>query len=132
MLEKEPAAQVHLLNAGRVFDHAHPTDESTSGNADTGLEAVSREQPAFNESPVAAASPVVESASPVMALSRNLSVWPATGLFKIVSQISPTGGENLEDLALLDESDRQQWLLIVAIRRENTWIVYRKLFHEAR
>lgn len=50
------------------------------------------------------------------------------GFFSIVSQISPTGGENLEDLALLDGSDPNQWLLAVVVRRDGNWIVLRQLF----
>ena len=67
---------------------------------------------------------------PVVAtVAQQLSARSASGLFAIVSQISPTGGENLEDLALFDETDPNQWLLIVAVRRDGNWIVYRTLFH---
>ncbi|MBI3865791.1 MAG: hypothetical protein HY290_28290 [Planctomycetia bacterium] len=56
------------------------------------------------------------------------SARQAAGLFAVVSQIAPTGGEYLEDLTLLDSSDPRQWLLAVVVRRDNDWIVYRKLF----
>ncbi len=68
---------------------------------------------------------------PVMSAAQHLSTRSAAGLFAIVSQISPTGGENLEDLALFDETDPNQWLLLVALRRDGNWVVYRKLFHVA-
>jgi len=64
----------------------------------------------------------------VAGLVQSVSVRPASGLFMAVSQISPTGGENLEDLALLDNSDSTQWLLAVAVPRDNNWLVFRKLY----
>ncbi len=66
--------------------------------------------------------------SRISALVQSASVRPASGLFTAVSQISPTGGENLEDLALLDSSDSRQWLLAVAVHRDNNWLVFRKLY----
>jgi hypothetical protein len=68
---------------------------------------------------------------PVMSAAQQLSARTAAGLFAIVSQISPTGGENLEDLALFDETDPNQWLLVVALRRDGDWVVYRKSSHGA-
>jgi hypothetical protein len=67
----------------------------------------------------------------IASVAQLLSARSASGLFAIVSQISPTGGENLEDLALFDETDTNQWLLLVAVRRDGNWVVYRKLFHVA-
>jgi hypothetical protein len=67
-------------------------------------------------------------APPVAAVAQQLSLRRPSGLFAIVSQISPTGGENLEDLALFDETDPDQWLLLVSVRRDNNWVVYRKLY----
>jgi hypothetical protein len=69
-----------------------------------------------------------EEDSQLSALIRALSVRAPTGFFAVVSQVAPTGGEYLEDMALLDASDSRQWLLAVAVRRENEWIVYRKLY----
>jgi hypothetical protein len=50
------------------------------------------------------------------------------GLFAVVSQISPTGGKDFEDLALVDPSNPDQWLLIVAIDRGDDLDIYRKLY----
>jgi hypothetical protein len=66
---------------------------------------------------------------PVISVAQQLSARSASGLFAVVSQISPTGGENLEDLALFDETDPNQWLLLVAVRRDGNWVVYRKLYY---
>lgn len=56
------------------------------------------------------------------------SAAPQGGLFAIVSQISPTGGKDFEDLSLLDPSDADQWLLVVIVERGNELLVYRKLY----
>jgi hypothetical protein len=68
---------------------------------------------------------------PVVSVAQQLSARSASGLFAIVSQISPTGGENLEDLTLFDATDPNQWLLLVAVRRDGNWVVYRKLYRVA-
>lgn len=54
--------------------------------------------------------------------------WMQGGLFNVVSQISPTGGKDFEDLALLDPSDGRQWVLIVVVEQADELIVYRKLY----
>jgi hypothetical protein len=53
---------------------------------------------------------------------------PHGGLFNVLSQISPHGGNNFEDMALVDSSDPRQWLLIVMIDRGDELLVYRKLY----
>jgi hypothetical protein len=50
------------------------------------------------------------------------------GLFAVVSQMSPNGGRDFEDLALLDPSDPDQWLLIIAVDRGDELELYRKLY----
>ena len=50
-----------------------------------------------------------------------------TGFFSYVSRIAPTGGEYVEDLSLIDESDVSQWMLAIAVMRGSEWIVYRYL-----
>jgi hypothetical protein len=50
------------------------------------------------------------------------------GLFAVVSQISPTGGKDFEDMPLVDPSDPGQWLLIVAVDRGSDLDIYRKLY----
>ncbi|MGH7199079.1 MAG: hypothetical protein ACREJB_00635, partial [Planctomycetaceae bacterium] len=46
----------------------------------------------------------------------------------LVSQISPTGGRDFEDLTLLDPSRPNDWVMIVAVPRENDVWIYRKLY----
>jgi hypothetical protein len=50
------------------------------------------------------------------------------GLFAVVSQVSPNGGRDFEDMALVDPSDPDQWLLIVAVDRGDELELYRKLY----
>jgi hypothetical protein len=50
------------------------------------------------------------------------------GLFAVISQISPTGGKDFEDMALLDPTDPDQWLLVVAVDRGDQLHIYRKLY----
>jgi hypothetical protein len=50
------------------------------------------------------------------------------GLFAVVSQMSPTGGKDFEDMALVDPSDPTQWLLMVAVDRGDDLDIYRKLY----
>lgn len=50
------------------------------------------------------------------------------GLFAVVSQMSPTGGKDFEDMALVDSSDPTQWLLMVAVDRGDDLDIYRKLY----
>ena len=56
----------------------------------------------------------------------------AKGLFRIVSQISPTMGDNFEDLAVLDPTDPDQWLLAVVTQTGNDTVVYRRLYSGGR
>ncbi len=49
------------------------------------------------------------------------------GLFSLTSQVGPTGGEDLDDLPILDTSDPNLALLIVVVPRGDDYIVYRKL-----
>jgi hypothetical protein len=59
---------------------------------------------------------------------RDICANATPGLFGVVSQLSPTGGDDFEDLSLLDPSDPAQWLLIVVVPRGNDLVVYRKLY----
>lgn len=57
----------------------------------------------------------------------NICVRPREQ-FDLVSQLSPTGGSHLDDLAVLDPSDPKQWLLVVVEEKgEDIW-VYRRLY----
>ena len=48
--------------------------------------------------------------------------------FSIVSQVSPHGAASLEDLPVLDTTDDNQWLLMVAVRNKNVIKLYRRLY----
>ena len=58
----------------------------------------------------------------------DVSVNGLGGLFAVVSQSSPTGGKDFEDMALVDPSDPDQWLLVVAVERGDEVDLYRKLY----
>jgi len=56
----------------------------------------------------------------------DLCVRNQTGLFQIVSQTSPSGGKNYEDLSILDPSDPDQWLIVVFVPGEDQDTIYRQ------
>jgi len=58
----------------------------------------------------------------------DVSVNELGGLFAVVSQLSPTGGKDFEDMALVDPTDPDQWLLVVAVERGDDVDLYRKLY----
>lgn len=53
---------------------------------------------------------------------------PAADYFRIVSQVAPTGDASLEDLPMIDLTDPDQWLLIIAVKEGNQTRVFRKLY----
>lgn len=57
-----------------------------------------------------------------------MCVRQTVGIFSLISQVSPTGGFNLDDLAILDPNDPKQWLLVVAQPRGEDVVIYRKLY----
>ena len=59
---------------------------------------------------------------------RELCVRDQTGFFGVVSQYAPTGGDRFEDMALLDLSDPQQWLLVIAVPESDHLTIYRRLY----
>lgn len=59
---------------------------------------------------------------------QELSMRRQPGFFGIVSQISPTGGFRFEDMALLDPTDENQRLLVVAVEEDRQLVLYRKLY----
>jgi len=63
-------------------------------------------------------------------LVRKVCVRPAVGLFSIVSQISPNGAGDFEDLSILDPDDPGQLLLVIITRQGNDYVVFRRLFHK--
>lgn len=58
------------------------------------------------------------------------SVAASFGLFTVTSQVGPTGGSDLNDLPIMDDSDPDQRLLIVVVPREDDYLVYRKLIRK--
>ncbi len=48
--------------------------------------------------------------------------------FSLVSQISPQGAGSLEDLAILDSSDPDQWALVIVEHKGDDYHVFRKLY----
>lgn len=58
---------------------------------------------------------------------RNLCVRPQRGLFSVVSQVSPSGGGNFEDLSLLDPTNPDEWMVGVAYRDGKDYVVLRRL-----
>ena len=61
---------------------------------------------------------------------QELCVRPQAGFFTVVSQVSPTGGGDFEDAALLDPTDPDQWLIAVVVRDGQNFTVYRRLYHK--
>ena len=49
--------------------------------------------------------------------------------FSIVSQVAPQGSAAMEDLPLLDSTDPDSWLLMVAVEDGSNITVFRRLFH---
>ena len=63
--------------------------------------------------------------------ARQMCQPKRTGIFALVTQLSPTGGANFEDLALVDESGNGQALLIVLARSgwDDDLVMYRRFEH---
>ncbi len=105
-----PHSDVLLFNHGQVF---HLTAERRPGGPTQNLgSADSRERH-------------------LMELVRVASVRPSTGLFSIVSQISPSGAPNLEDLTMMDPSAPNHWLMVVVNAEGDNYVVFRHLFQGA-
>ena len=51
------------------------------------------------------------------------------GMFSVISQLSPNGGNNFEDLSLLDTTDPQQWMLVISVPKGDDILIYRRLYH---
>ena len=56
----------------------------------------------------------------------DLCVRQQQGIFQIVSQTSPAGGSNFEDLSILDSSDSRQWLVVVYVPGNERDTIYRQ------
>ncbi|MBM4030596.1 MAG: hypothetical protein FJ291_02285 [Planctomycetes bacterium] len=55
---------------------------------------------------------------------------PQYGLFSIVSQVSPTGAVQCEDMAMIDPTDPTKWLLVVVEAVGDDLFVYRRIYQE--
>jgi hypothetical protein len=78
---------------------------------------------------LAGSGPYVNSGpSRVNAFLEDVSLFAPTGLYRVVSQLSPHGGGDYSDMAVLDRSDPAQWMLVVAARRGKDLLIYRKLY----
>jgi hypothetical protein len=55
-------------------------------------------------------------------------VRPARDLFALVSRVAPAGGDNFEDLPVLDSGDPRQCLVVVAVEEAGHLKIYRKLY----
>ena len=64
-------------------------------------------------------------------LVRRASVRPQVGLFSVIAQLSPTGAPNFEDVAVLDPTDPDQWLLVVAEKVGDDDVICRRLYRRA-
>jgi hypothetical protein len=58
----------------------------------------------------------------------SLTIRPALGLYSLISRVSSHGGNSFEDLAMLDPSDPNQWLLLITFNRGNDLVVLRRLY----
>jgi len=102
-----PDAQLLLFNGGEFFDL---TKEETPAGA------------------TRSAPPIKTKMSQLLQLIRAACVRPSVGLFSVISQISPNGGADFEDLTILDPSDPTQWLLVVVNAEGDNYVVFRRLF----
>jgi len=59
---------------------------------------------------------------------REISARPEVGFFGAVSQISPHGGRNFEDLSILDPSDPKQSVLVAVVKQGNDYVICRRLY----
>ena len=56
----------------------------------------------------------------------DLCMRKQNGIFQVISQTSPSGGKNYEDLSILDPSDANQWLVVIFVPGEEGDMVYRQ------
>jgi hypothetical protein len=59
---------------------------------------------------------------------QELSARAPQKLFALASQISPNGGPDLEDLAVLDQTDPRQTLLVIGVENGSDLVLYRRLY----
>lgn len=51
------------------------------------------------------------------------------GFFQYVSQVSPSGNAELEDIPIQDESNLDQWVLVILLRTDEGYQMFRRLYH---
>ena len=61
---------------------------------------------------------------------KDSCVRPNMGVFRAFSRVAPHGGDNFEDLALLDPTDPGQWLLVITVADGDSLVLYRHLYHD--
>lgn len=130
LISIDPEAEVLLFNGTQVYrmtKENHGAEELDGQKLDPVTSQIVRLIKSTSLRGTGGLAAEAQNARPMFQYGPPSAPSPA-GFFSIVSQISPTGGENLEDLALLDGSDPNQWLLAVVVRRDGNWIVVRKLF----
>ncbi len=49
-----------------------------------------------------------------------------SGIYSVVSQLSPKCDDFLEDLPILDTSEKKAWVLLIAVQDGNVWNIYRQ------
>jgi hypothetical protein len=59
---------------------------------------------------------------------QEISARAPQKLFALASQVSPNGGPDLEDLALLDQTDPRQSLLVIGVQNGSDLVLYRHLY----
>lgn len=59
---------------------------------------------------------------------QDVCLRPAVGIFTTVAQVGPHGGNNFEDLVMLDPTDPGQWLLVIAQTKGDDLLLYRHLY----
>jgi len=64
---------------------------------------------------------------PLEEFVRDICAYPRLGMFSVVSQVSPTGGRNLEDLAVFDQTGKD-CLLVVMTEEDGRIVVYRRVY----
>ena len=56
---------------------------------------------------------------------KKCTIHSRQGALSLLARVSPNGGPSLEDLALLDSSDSDNWVLLVAIPSGDDVFLYR-------
>lgn len=90
--------------------------------------ATARSELSLNEPPLPTQEPDDSDLQRLLKFLQIACRQPEKGWFAICSQMSPAGGRNYEDLAIVDSSDPDQRLLAVVTQDGDNFTVYRKLY----